>query len=74
LEKNKSNKDVSYSSLVNVRWFDGYLEVFECKKVRFGSHLLWLKLSSGKNRHIPLANVRWFSTDPDSKEQVRNEA
>lgn len=51
---------------VNVRWFDGYLERFQCKAVRFGSDLLWVRLVSDENRHIPLRNVRWFSTDPES--------
>lgn len=53
---------------VNVRWFDGYLETFECSEVRFGSDLLWMRLSDRKNRHIPLRNVRWFSSTPESHE------
>jgi len=28
---------------VNVRWFDGYLEDFNCTEVRFGSDLLWMR-------------------------------
>lgn len=51
---------------VNVRWNDGYLEVFDCSEVRFGSDLLWMRLSDGDNRHIPLRQVRWFSTNPES--------
>jgi hypothetical protein len=51
---------------VNVRWYDGYIEIFECVEVRFGSDLLWMRLTSGSNRHIPLRQVRWFSTDPES--------
>jgi hypothetical protein len=54
---------------VNVRWNDGYLETFRCSEVRFGSDLLWMRLSSDKNRHIPLRQVRWFSTDPESHEK-----
>ena len=54
---------------VNVRWYDGYLETFECSEVRFGSDLLWLKLLSGSNRHIPLRQVRWFSSNPESHEK-----
>jgi hypothetical protein len=54
---------------VNVRWFDGYLEVFECMECRFGSDLLWMHLSDGVNRHIPLREVRWFSVSPESHEQ-----
>ena len=53
---------------VNVRWWDGYLETFECSEVRFGSDLLWMRLSDGKNRHIPLRQVRWFSINPESHE------
>jgi hypothetical protein len=56
---------------VNVRWHDGYLEVFECEKaddVRFGVDLLWLKIQ-GSNRHIPLRSVRWFSIIPMSQER-----
>ena len=47
--------------IVTVRWFDGYLEDFKCKEVRFGSDLLWMELSEGKNRHIPVRQVRWYS-------------
>jgi len=54
--------------VVNVRWFDGYLETFECEEVRFGGYLLWMRLTSGKNRHIPLWQVRWYSTTPESHE------
>lgn len=53
---------------VYVRWFDGYLESFECEDVRFGAYLLWLKLKNGQNRHIPLNQVRWFSVYPESHE------
>lgn len=57
----------SNSILVNVRWWDGYLEVFDCSQVRQGGHILWMRLSNGQNRTIPLiGNVRWFSTDPES--------
>jgi len=53
--------------IVNVRWFDGYLEVFECSQVRQGGQILWMRLTNGQNRTIPLwGNVRWFSTDPES--------
>jgi hypothetical protein len=54
--------------LVNVRWFDGYLETFECDDTRFGKDLLWMRLKDGSNRHIPLSQVRWFSTYPESHE------
>ena len=52
---------------VNVRWWDGYLEVFDCVEARAGAYLLWLKLQDG-NRYIPLNQVRWFSMYPESHE------
>lgn len=55
---------------VNVRWFDGYIEAFECSEVRFGVSLLWMRLVSGGNRHIPLHNVRWYSVTPESHETL----
>ena len=45
---------------VIVRWFDGYLEEFTCSEVRFGSDLLWMKLASGSNRHLPTHKIRWY--------------
>jgi hypothetical protein len=63
------NEEIVENGVVNVRWWDGYLETFrEVTDVRFGSDLLWLKMKDGKNRHIPLRNVRWFSTYPESHE------
>ena len=53
---------------VNVRWFDGYMESFECDEVRFGMSLLWMRLTNGKNRHVPLTQVRWYSVTPESHE------
>jgi hypothetical protein len=53
---------------VNVRWHDGYLEVFEVSEIRFGCDLLWMRLVSGENRNIPLRSVRWFSQTPESHE------
>ena len=54
------------SNIVNVRWNDGYLETFEATEVRFGCDLLWMRLSNGENRQIPLRGVRWFSTSIES--------
>jgi hypothetical protein len=51
---------------VSVRWWDGYLEEFECTEVRFGSDLLWMRLSDGKNRHIPTRHVRWYAMTEES--------
>ena len=56
---------------VTVRWFDGYLEKFEATEARFGSDLLWMRLSDGANRHIPLRQVRWFSQTPESHEKEK---
>jgi len=53
---------------VTVRWTDGMMETFECMEVRFGCDLLWMRLSTGGNRHIPLRSVRWFSETPESHE------
>lgn len=53
---------------VTVRWWDGYMETFECTEVRFGCDLLWMRLADGKNRHIPLRHVRWFSLKQESHE------
>jgi len=53
-----------------IRWWDGYLELFEYECVRFGSDLLWIRLKNGKNRHIPLRHVRWFSVYPESHEET----
>lgn len=51
---------------ITVRWFDGYMEVFEAAEVRFGSDLLWMRLKDGNNRHIPLRQVRWFGMSTES--------
>lgn len=48
------------NNIVSVRWFDGYFEEFQCTEVRFGAYILWMRLSSGKERIIPLTQVRWF--------------
>lgn len=57
-------------NVVTVRWFDGYLEEFEATEVRFGSDLLWMRLSNGQNRHIPLRQVRWFGMTEESHQKV----
>lgn len=51
---------------VTVRWHDGYLEEFDSEEIRFGSDLLWMRLTDGKNRHIPLRSVRWFGLSQES--------
>lgn len=60
-------------NILTVRWFDGYMETLETTEVRFGSDLLFARLSSGANRHIPLRQVRWFGMSQEShqfKEKV----
>lgn len=60
--------------LISVRWFDGYLETFtDVVDTRSGSDLLWIRLSDGKNRNIPLRHVRWFSIYPESHEHFISE-
>lgn len=54
---------------ITVRWFDGYMEDFEATEVRFGSDLLFMRLSSGQNRQIPLRQVRWFGMEHESHQE-----
>lgn len=53
---------------VAVRWLDGYLERFAVDEVRASATLLWLRLADGRNRHIPLTGVRWYSLSEESHE------
>ena len=62
------------ANLVSVRWHDGYLEEFEAAEVRFGSDLLWMRLTDGKNRHIPLRSVRWFALSKESHQREAKDA
>lgn len=62
-------KTLSGINKVTVRWHDGYLESFDATEVRFGSDLLWMRLSNGKNRSIPLRSVRWFGLSKESHEE-----
>jgi hypothetical protein len=61
---------VTDTKTVNVRWHDGYREVFETSEVRFGVDLLWMRLADGGNRHIPLRSVRWFSISGEDHEEA----
>ena len=54
------------NNTVTVRWWDGYMEEFDASEVRFGSDLLFIRLIDGKNRHIPLRQVRWFAMSKES--------
>lgn len=54
------------SNKVTVRWWDGYIEEFEATEVRFGCDLLFMRLTNGKNRQIPLRGVRWFGMTQES--------
>ena len=60
-------------NIVNVRWFDGYLETFEANEVRFGNAYLFMRLIDGQNRHIPLSQVRWFSLSKESHAAVQSD-
>ena len=56
--------------VVTVRWLDGYIERFECHEdVRASEAVLWLRLTIGSNRAIPLKNVRWYSILPEMHEK-----
>ena len=55
---------------VCVRWFDSYYEEFDCNEVRAGNSYLWMRLVDGRNRQIPLVQVRWFSQTPESHSVV----
>lgn len=57
---------------ISVRWFDGYLEDFEAVEVRFGSDLLWMKLTNGKRRAVPLRCVRWFDPGENHQKEVQH--
>jgi len=57
-------------NIVTVRWWDGYMEVFEATEVIFGSDLLWMRLKDGNNRHIPMRQVRWFGTSIESHQNT----
>lgn len=65
-----SVKNVLEVNQVTVRWLNGYLEKFNATEIRFGSDLLFLRLEDGKNRHIPLRSVRWFSSSIESHEDT----
>lgn len=67
-EKSSMEAAASDVNVVTVRWFDGYLEKFECSEVRFGVTLLFMRLVDGSNRHIPLHQVRWYSLSKESHE------
>lgn len=59
-----------------VRWFDGYLQVFEnVAEWRAGAYLLWIRQEKTgghddvhSERHIPLNQVRWFAPSPTDRE------
>lgn len=47
-------------NIVIVRWFYGDLEEFDTTEVRLGSDMLFMRLTNGEKRQIPLRNVMWF--------------
>ena len=58
---------------VRVRGFDSYYEKFECEEVRTGNYYLWMRLTNGQNRYIPLHQVRWYSRNPESHSKSESE-
>lgn len=50
------------TNIIDVRWNDGCSETFEAEEIRCGSDLLWINLTNGQDRYIPLRQIRWFST------------
>lgn len=58
------------TNTVTVRWFDGYMEEFDAAEIRFGSDLLFIRLTNGQNRHIPLRQVRWFRLRQESHQRT----
>jgi len=60
---------IQKTNTVSVRWFDGYLEEFECSEVRFGAYILWMRQINGKERIIPLIQVRWFGQSIESHQR-----
>jgi hypothetical protein len=57
---------VAEPNVVNVRWWDGYLETFEASEVRAGGFRLWMRLTDGQERQVPLLGVRWWSQSIES--------
>jgi|GEM_PF-2196342 len=68
-EKETKECNVCPPNKVTVRWFDGYLEEFECSEVRFGAYILWMRLTDKRERIIPLTQVRWFSQTVESHQK-----
>lgn len=66
---------------VTVRWWDGYIQVFDnVEEWRAGAYLLWIrqKKTGGhddvhQERHIPLIQVRWFSPSPTDREYLEKQ-
>jgi hypothetical protein len=56
---------------VTIRWFDGYLREFKCCEFRFGTDNLYLKLTKSTAIYIPSRQVRWYSSNPESHENVK---
>ena len=65
----RKNSRKQKTNTVTVRWWDGYMETFKATEVRFGCDLLWMRLSDGTNRHVPLRQVRWFGLEKESHQK-----
>ncbi|MDR0918983.1 MAG: hypothetical protein LBM93_06990 [Oscillospiraceae bacterium] len=61
------------NNVVTVRWWDGYIETFEVNEVRAGAYLLWMRLTNGKNRYVPINQVRWYSLEVESHQEISEE-
>lgn len=57
--------------VVCVRWLDGLYEDFNAKQIRVSESFLWIRLPNGKNRSIPMRNIRWYSTYPEIHEGAK---
>lgn len=51
---------------VCVRWFNGNYEEFECTEMLTGNYYLWLRLTNGQSRYIPIQQVKWYFQSPES--------
>lgn len=68
MDKKLDETDTDY--ILSVRWLDGYYESFNAIQIRISESLIWFRLKNGKNRNIPLKNIRWYSIYPEIHEMV----
>jgi len=58
---NRGNNLSKKFYVIKVKWCDDYTEEFKASEYRHGSDLLWMRLDTGENRHVPLRSVRHFT-------------